>query len=559
MSPKKVYLNSLVMKSKEHVVRVKVIHKRTSPPKEGKQTFQRLLLVDEMGQTMRAALFGHNVDYFDDIIDVEACYDISNVVVARINFNRHEHYPDEKQMHINTLSSVKCLAATKVPCPLTFNCTLISKLPHDHIPQNASFDVIADVLEYIPPTKVPNKFSSTLSDLSELHITDDSCSEVLRVFLYNECAFGLEILDNVEPREAVILLSGLKTKLSPDMNLSSTYYTMIELNPEVARANILLQLFFDVSVTDGIGSLKLAAHTKNAEKLLGTKASAVYSMTTEEHASFTTKLGGMYMNEQIGMKQQSNRKYVYSEMNPYVSHPDPLKEAHKLFRKGLLSEAVLALEAEIMKNPGNAEGWRLLRIPHAENDDNQQAIVAMLKAQEEDPTNLEVLLALRVGHTNGYCSDVEGSRRRSHKCGGASFSTSFEIADPQNNGAFNKKQESGRIPASKPDVALIKEPSKQEVVLTKKDNVLPLRKHESVPKLSNKPLSTPSGPGRPIKPTSEQRVNPTQNLQRKQINPTSQGGHLFSQRCTNEDTVEEKLEAAKRRLQERYQEAENDI
>ncbi|KAL8166122.1 hypothetical protein V2J09_007621 [Rumex salicifolius] len=107
-----------------------------------------------------------------------------------------------------------------------------------------------------------------------------------------------------------------------------------------------------------------------------------------------------YMNEQIAMKQQSNGEYVYSEMNPYVGHPDPLKEGQELFRKGLLSEAVLALEAEIMKNPGNAEGWRLLGIAHAENDDDQQAIAAMLKAQEADPTNLEVLLALGVSHTN---------------------------------------------------------------------------------------------------------------------------------------------------------------
>lgn len=59
-------------------------------------------------------------------------------------------------------------------------------------------------------------------------------------------------------------------------------------------------------------------------------------------------------------------------MNPYVGHPDPLKEGQELFRKGLLSEAVLALEAEVLKNPGNAEGWRLLGIAHAENDDDQQ-------------------------------------------------------------------------------------------------------------------------------------------------------------------------------------------
>ncbi|GAB2289314.1 hypothetical protein Dimus_023618 [Dionaea muscipula] len=110
-----------------------------------------------------------------------------------------------------------------------------------------------------------------------------------------------------------------------------------------------------------------------------------------------------YLNEQVAAKQRSDSLkgvYVFSDMNPYVGHPDPLKEGQELFRKGLLSEAVLALEAEVIKNPGNAEGWRLLGIAHAENDDDQQAIASMMKAQEVDPTNLEVLLALGVSHTN---------------------------------------------------------------------------------------------------------------------------------------------------------------
>ncbi|AQK58227.1 Peroxisome biogenesis protein 5 [Zea mays] len=99
--------------------------------------------------------------------------------------------------------------------------------------------------------------------------------------------------------------------------------------------------------------------------------------------------------------------YVYSENNPYVGHPNPMQEGQELFRKGLLSEAVLALEAEVLKNPDNAEGWRLLGITHAENDDDQQAIAAMMRALEANPTNLEVLLALGVSHTNGYLLAID--------------------------------------------------------------------------------------------------------------------------------------------------------
>ncbi|XP_047325272.1 peroxisome biogenesis protein 5-like [Impatiens glandulifera] len=110
-----------------------------------------------------------------------------------------------------------------------------------------------------------------------------------------------------------------------------------------------------------------------------------------------------FLNEQIISKQHSDTSrgvYVFSDMNPYVGHPNPLKEGQDLFRKGLLSEAVLALEAEVLKNPDSSEGWRLLGIAHAENDDDQQAIAATMRAQEVDPTNLEILLALGVSHTN---------------------------------------------------------------------------------------------------------------------------------------------------------------
>jgi peroxin-5 len=82
-------------------------------------------------------------------------------------------------------------------------------------------------------------------------------------------------------------------------------------------------------------------------------------------------------DEIFGSKQKSKSRGVYefSALNPYVGHPNPLKEGQELFRKGLLSEAVLALEAEVMKNMDNAEAWRLLGITHAENDDDQQVNV----------------------------------------------------------------------------------------------------------------------------------------------------------------------------------------
>ncbi|CAI5531897.1 unnamed protein product [Closterium sp. Naga37s-1] len=114
-----------------------------------------------------------------------------------------------------------------------------------------------------------------------------------------------------------------------------------------------------------------------------------------------------YVEEQLRDEQQrraesssSRWPYAFADKNPYVGHPQPFQQGQDLFRRGLLSEAILALEAEVLCNEGNSEAWRLLGVSHAENDDDRQAIAAMTRARDADPTNLDVLLALGVSHTN---------------------------------------------------------------------------------------------------------------------------------------------------------------
>ena len=55
-----------------------------------------------------------------------------------------------------------------------------------------------------------------------------------------------------------------------------------------------------------------------------------------------------------------------------VQDMNSFAKGKSLFQSGLLSEAVLALEAEVQRQPQNVEAWRLLGTVHAENDDDQQ-------------------------------------------------------------------------------------------------------------------------------------------------------------------------------------------
>ena len=109
------------------------------------------------------------------------------------------------------------------------------------------------------------------------------------------------------------------------------------------------------------------------------------------------------IGEESRALEQSARersRYEFVDPNPYLGRADAAAVGRDLFRRGVLSEAALALEAAVRADPASCEGWRLLSTVHAENDDDRRAIAAATKAHEADPTDLEALLSLGVSHTN---------------------------------------------------------------------------------------------------------------------------------------------------------------
>lgn len=53
-------------------------------------------------------------------------------------------------------------------------------------------------------------------------------------------------------------------------------------------------------------------------------------------------------------------QYVFSQPNPYVNDESPMELALGLIENGDIPEAILALEAEVVKNPDSSEAWTLL-------------------------------------------------------------------------------------------------------------------------------------------------------------------------------------------------------
>ena len=100
--------------------------------------------------------------------------------------------------------------------------------------------------------------------------------------------------------------------------------------------------------------------------------------------------------------------YQFHQPNPFMESANPYEEGVALYAAGKLQEAILAFEAAIQqqeraqtaKQWDLSNCWRLLGTCYAENDDDSNAILALLKAVDADHSNLEALLELGVSFTN---------------------------------------------------------------------------------------------------------------------------------------------------------------
>lgn len=94
-------------------------------------------------------------------------------------------------------------------------------------------------------------------------------------------------------------------------------------------------------------------------------------------------------------------EYVFEVSNPFLNHPDPMSEGMRLMESGgSLSDAAMAFEAVVQKDPANSEAWMHLGNVQAQNEKEEPAIRALERAIEADPGNLQALMSLAVSYTN---------------------------------------------------------------------------------------------------------------------------------------------------------------
>jgi peroxin-5 len=97
------------------------------------------------------------------------------------------------------------------------------------------------------------------------------------------------------------------------------------------------------------------------------------------------------------------REYSFqSGENSFDGDTQAFDRGRALFKAGRLTEAVEAFEAAVKQNPNHSQAWQMLGATHAENDKDDLASLALLKAIQTDPDNRDALITLAVSYTNDF-------------------------------------------------------------------------------------------------------------------------------------------------------------
>ncbi|KAL2942678.1 Replication protein A 70 kDa DNA-binding subunit B, partial [Bienertia sinuspersici] len=247
MKPEYKPLKELNDKTQKYKTKVKVIHKSTPQQSPNKTRYQRLLLKDDEGFTMKGALFDTDIEKYAEALERNGEYELSNATITAVP-PQYASKSNEYSMIINARTEINPLSID--PTVLGPHYQSIATVLRD--PFNTELVDILGVLLYVSGTKpIPRPHGGEdlvremfLIDHSYLHLTFTfsylSYDRPFTVSLWNELLrTQAELLDSWEESYHVVGILALTGRSYKGFTLSTTMSSVIVPNPEGVKANAL--------------------------------------------------------------------------------------------------------------------------------------------------------------------------------------------------------------------------------------------------------------------------------------------------------------------------------
>ncbi|CAH1970546.1 unnamed protein product [Acanthoscelides obtectus] len=171
-----------------------------------------------------------------------------------------------------------------------------------------------------------------------------------------------------------------------------------------AEAEAWTKEYFDDKVQEDADSLLARKWAEEHVKTKDDDYNSTFWDQFQEDMKKTAELGNdaphPWMDEFNTYYNTPPKEYEFSDENPMLETPKPLEKGKQFLEEGDFPSAVLCFEAAVKQESNNAEAWLLLGTTQAENEQDPQAIAALNKCLELEPTDLRALMALAVCYTN---------------------------------------------------------------------------------------------------------------------------------------------------------------
>ncbi|KAL2936063.1 Replication protein A 70 kDa DNA-binding subunit B [Bienertia sinuspersici] len=226
------YLDQLTDKTKQYKVKVKVIQKARPKQSPGKKKCQQLILQDDKGNTMRGAIFGDDISTFEQALERNGEYEISNAMIQPVP-QQFQLKDNEYQMNFNDRVNVTPLhgeSSTHGPKFLS-----IAEIPRNDDTNKELLDVLGIVL-YVGEIRSVRTGNKEVP-VRDIIITDDSTQHPLIMCAWNDLAeMDCETFANWSKSFIITALTAVHVATYKGFSLASTMSTEIVSDPQGERA-----------------------------------------------------------------------------------------------------------------------------------------------------------------------------------------------------------------------------------------------------------------------------------------------------------------------------------